>query len=259
MPSDEPLSVADSMRAPKRRRLRNRLIAAAVASLAIYLIAAYVVAPFAWGRYEKRHPALDEVPGITETGSGIPGDPLNVALIGSEAALKDAMRAAGWYAADPLSLRSDVEIAEAAVLDRPYDDAPVSSLYLWGRKEDLAFEQPVGDNPKKRHHVRFWKAAKLDNEGRPLWIGSVTFDERVGLSDTTGQVTHHIAPDVDAERDRLFAELEKAGRVTDVTEVPDFHQVRSGKNGGGDPWRTDGALYVGLIESFDDRSATEGR
>ena len=111
----------------------------------------------------------------------------------------------------------------------------------------LAGEFPVGDNPRKRHHVRFWRSAELDAEGRPLWVGSVTFDERVGLSDTTGQVTHHIAPDVDAERDGLFADLEKAGAVTDVERVPGFHKIRSGKNGGGDPWRTDGALLVGTV------------
>jgi hypothetical protein len=29
--------------------------------------------------------------------------------------------------------------------------------------------------------------------------------------------------------------------------VKDFHKVRSGKNGGGDPWTTDGSLYEGVI------------
>src|SRR5437868_5592951 len=83
-------------------------------------------------------------------------------------------------------------------LRRPYDGAPVSSLYLFGRKEDLAFEQPVGDDPRHRHHVRFWQTDKLD-DGRPVWVGSAVFDRRVGLSRTTGQVTHVTAADVDAE------------------------------------------------------------
>ena len=29
--------------------------------------------------------------------------------------------------------------------------------------------------------------------------------------------------------------------------VDDFHKTREGRNGGGDPWRTDGKLYVGII------------
>jgi hypothetical protein len=245
--STEPAVTSEPQGASRRKRIAVRFAAAIALLLLAYLAIAYVALPLDWLRYEKRHPALDDVAGITETVDHIPGDPLNVGLIGSEQGLKEALLAAKWYPADPLSIRSDLEIAEATVLDRPYDDAPVSSLYLWGRKEDLAFEQPVGDNPRKRHHVRFWKSAKLDGEGRPLWVGSVTFDERVGLSGTTGQVTHHIAPDVDAERDRLFAELERTGDLTDVTKIPDFHEVRSGKNGGGDPWRTDGTIWVGTL------------
>jgi hypothetical protein len=164
------------------------------ASLAI----AYVVMPLFWIRYAHRHPALEELPGITETRDKHPGDPINVALIGSEADVRRIMTTAQWFPADPLGLRSDVKIAADTVLKRPYDEAPVSNLFLWGRKEDLAFEQPVGNDPRQRHHVRYWKSAKVDDQGRPLWAGSVTYDKRVGLSYTTGQITHHISGDVDA-------------------------------------------------------------
>jgi hypothetical protein len=200
-----------------------------------------------WHRYVHKHPALDDVPGITETTLGIPGDPINVALIGTKQDVERILRAAKWYPADPLGLRSDVKIAADTVLERPYDEAPVSSLYLFGRKEDLAFEKPVGDNPRQRNHVRFWKSEKLDPDGRPVWLGSATYDERVGLSHTTGEITHHIAPDVDAERDRLFKDLAGTGDLSETYVVNDFHKVREGKNGGGDPWHTDGNLRVGVI------------
>jgi hypothetical protein len=120
-------------------------------------------------------------------------------------------------------------------------------LYLFGRKEDLAFEQPVGKDPRRRHHVRFWRTPQDDPSGRPTWVGSVTYDERVGFSHTTGQITHHIAPDVDAERDRLFRQLEKTGRLAEVEVIEDFHEIREGRNGGGDPWHTDGRLFAGEI------------
>ena len=203
--------------------------------------------PLFWDRYSHRHPALDDLPGITETKNGIPGDPINVALIGTKKELMAIMVAAKWYPADPLTLQSCLEIAEASVLKRPYDEAPVSNLYFWGRKEDLAFEQPVGDNPRKRHHVRFWRSEKVDADGRPLWAGSAIYDEHVGLSRTTGQVTHVTAPDVDAERDYLFADLEKTGDLAAQYIVDNFHKILSGKNGGGDPWHTDGRLFVGVI------------
>jgi hypothetical protein len=203
--------------------------------------------PAFWKRYASRHPSLEDIPGITHTGDGIPGDPLNVALIGTKAQVMKIMIAAKWYAADPLTLESCLEIAEASVLKRPYDAAPVSNLYLWGRKEDLAFEKPVGDDPRQRHHVRFWRSDKVDPDGRPVWVGSAIYDQRVGLSRTTGQITHVTAANIDAERDYLFADLEKTGDLSEMYVVDDFHKVRSGRNGGGDPWHTDGKLFVGVI------------
>jgi hypothetical protein len=213
----------------------------------IYLGVAYVLMPAVWKRYVRRHPSLDDVPGITHTKSGVPGDPINVALVGDEAQLKAIMAAAKWTEADPLGLRDDLKIAEATVLKREYEAAPVSSLYLFGRKEDLAFEQPVGPDPRKRHHVRFWKSDKLDADGRPVWVGSAVFDEHVGLSRRTGQITHVTAPDVDAERDYLFQCLEATHDLSERYIEKGFHKQLSGKNGGGDPWRTDGDLYVGVI------------
>jgi len=229
-----------------RKRLQTRLMRGAVV-VAIYLIAAYLLMPAWWRRYVHRHPSLDDVPGITETKTGIPGDPLNVALIGTKVELMQVMVAARWYPADPLTLKSCLEIAEATVLKRPYEDAPVSNLYLFGRKEDLAFEQPVGHDPRHRHHVRFWKTEKTDPDGSPVWIGSAVYDERVGLSHTTGQITHVTAPDVDAERDYLFTDLEKTGLLSEHYIDAGFHKTLEGKNGGGDPWHTDGSLYVGVI------------
>jgi hypothetical protein len=216
--------------------------------LLIYLAVAYLVMPSLWRHYARRHPSVENVPGITHTKSGIPGDPVNVELIGTRAELMGIMKSARWHLADPLSLRSDLKIAEASVLKRSDPDAPVSSLYLFGRKEDLAFEQQVGDNPRHRHHVRFWQTDKLDN-GRPIWLGSAVYDQHVGLSKTTGQITHVTAPDVDAERDYLFQCLERTGGLEQRYAVPNFHQVRQGKNGGGDPWYTDGQLFVGVIRA----------
>jgi hypothetical protein len=206
-----------------------------------------VIAPLVWKRYEHRHPWLADAPDVTHIKDGHPGDPLNVALVGAEDEVKEIMKAAGWYPANPLGIKSDLRIAADTVLERPYDEAPVSNLYLFGRKEDLAYEKPVGDDPRRRHHVRYWRSPKPDESGRTVWMGAVTYDARVGLSHTTGQITHHIAPDVDAERDRLFDELEKTGRLASVEAIAGFHKVLEGKNGGGDPWHTDGRLFVGVI------------
>lgn len=241
-----PLSTENASKAHRNRALRRwsqwLLIVAAC-----YGLGAYLVLPLLWSRYTRQHPAINASPTLTKTSDGHAGDPINVALIGTESELKQAMQSAGWFEADPLNLKDDLQIAEGTVLKRPYDKAPVSNLFLWGRKEDLAFEQPVGKDPRKRHHVRFWKSDVVDSDSRPAWMGSATYDERVGLSYTTGQITHHIDAHVDQERDHLFDSLASASALADRTTIQQFQPNLEGYNGGGDKWVTDGSLRSGVL------------
>lgn len=231
----------------ERQGLPRKVLYAGGALLVGYLAVAYLLLPLLWrGGARRHHPDLTTAPRVTQTANGIPGDPLNLALVGAEADVVRAMLAAKWYPADPITLRTSVRIAVDSVFRKPDDEAPVSSLYLFGRKQDLAFEQPVGDSPRQRHHVRFWRWDR-PSDGREVWFGAVTFDERVGFSHTTGQITHHIGRDVDAERDRLISQLQQAGQTIEVYWVDGFHQELNGKNGGGDPWHTDGRLEVGIL------------
>src|SRR5262245_23734229 len=108
---------------PRVNRLRRRAYELVGVALLGYLVVAYVLMPRFWTRYARRHPALEDIPGVTRTAEGTDGDPLNVACIGTKAPLMRAMVEARWYPADPLTVRSCLEIAEATVLKRPYDDA----------------------------------------------------------------------------------------------------------------------------------------
>ena len=186
----------------------------------LYLLLAYLVLPWPWWFAERgQHPALDGLPKVTRNADGIPGDPINVGLVGTRAELIGAMLAAGWRPADPITLRSSLEIAASVVLDRPDLDAPVSPLYLFGRKQDLAFEQEVGRSADRRHHVRWWLTDQTE-AGRPFWLGDASFDIDSGVSHLTGQITHHIAPDVDAMRDQLMADLAAAGALERPVPAP---------------------------------------
>ena len=120
-----------------------------------YALSAYVVLPAIWTHYEHQK-GLAELPMVTRTAQDIPGDPINVGLVGDTKDVLCAMHAAGWYPADPITLKSSIEIAGSVLLDRPYRAAPVSNLYYLGRREDLAFEKPDGRSPERRHHVRLW-------------------------------------------------------------------------------------------------------
>lgn len=241
---DQPMDSKNS----RFRRMALGSLAAGIVILATYLLVAYVVLPSLWREYEgPLHPALNSTPKVTHNADGIPGDPLNVGLIGSPEQLARAMLAVGWRPADPITFESSVKIAESVRFNRPDPDAPVSNLYVFGRKQDLAFEREVGSSAARRHHVRWWRAIELDANGRAFWIGDATFDTRTGFSHRTGQITHHIDPDVDAERDQLIADLGKAGQLQRQYQVMGVGPTQDGRNAEGDRYYTDGMLSVGVL------------
>jgi LssY C-terminus len=225
---------------------RRRWWIVVVGALIAYLLLAYIALPALWSHHEHE-PGLASLPMVTRTADGIPGDALNVGLVGSKEDVLLAMHAAGWYPADPITFRTSVEIVGSVVLDRPYHDAPVSPLYYQGKKEQLAFEKPDGKSADRRHHVRFWQVLDKGTDGRPVWLGSVTFDRGVGLSHDTGQVTHHIAPDIDAERDGLMRDLREAGMVQNFFQISGIGPTLFGRNGEGDPYYTDGEIDVATL------------
>ena len=231
---------------PPARRTARRLARWVAVVIGVYLAVAYLVLPTFWRHYEHL-PAMATMPTTTLSPNGLPGDPLNVALIGSEVEIQRASAAAGWAPADPITLRSSLGIAESVILDRPDLVAPVSNLLLFGRPQDLAFEKEVGENAGQRNHVRFWRTELHADDGRPVWIGDAALDSGVELSRTTGQITHHIAPDIDAERDTLMHDLESAGWLTARYDVTGIGPTLNGHNGGGDRYFTDGELAVGVL------------
>lgn len=212
----------------------------------VYGLLAYFFLPFFWKHYAQQ-PAMSASPAVTKTKEGIPGDPLNVGLVGDEAELRRAMAEAGWLPADPLRLHTLWGMAKTLALKEPYPTAPVSSLYLFGRKEDLAFEKPAGPSLKQRHHVRFWRADALGIPGKAFWIGSASFDVSIGLSRYTGQILHHISPDVDAERDFLMADLAGTGRLLSQHSVSGIGPTLNGRNGEGDWYYSDGEVRIGVL------------
>jgi LssY C-terminus len=229
--------------APKRyRRLRQAELLLLLVLIG-YGLVAYIVLPTFWTHYEHQK-RLAGLPMMTQTAQGIPGDPINVGLVGDSKDILCAMQAAGWYPADPVTLRSSIEIVGSVLLDRPYHAAPVSNLYYLGRREDLAFEKPAGGSADHRHHVRFWKVLDKGEEDRPVWLGDATFDRSVGVSNYTGAITHHIAADIDSERLALATDLETAGMVDAKYQVTGIGPTVAGRNGGGDLYYTDGEVWI---------------
>ena len=125
----------------------------------------------------------------------------------------------------------------AFLLNSPYPTAPFSTLYLFGRRQDIGFQKCIDNSPRKRHHIRFWAlgfehaqatlgtASFWLNTDRPndtervLWIGAGTRDTGFSLTRLTFQVTHATDSDTNAERDYIMAELGKCGVIGTVGSV----------------------------------------
>jgi hypothetical protein len=89
------------------------------------------------------------VPSYTITGDGLPGDPVNVVLVGTLQQLRGAFAALSWSEADRLSLASSWGMVRAFVLNAPYPTAPFSTLYLFGRGQDIGFQKAIDNSPRK--------------------------------------------------------------------------------------------------------------
>ncbi len=214
--------------------------------ISMWAIIAYLALPAIWKRAERgRLVAGRDL--VTRTSLGLPGDPINFGLIGDRAEVTCAFRAAGWTLADAITLRSSIGIVGSVALRRQDLAAPVSPLFLDGRVEDMAFERPVGLSAARRHHIRLWRIAGAPYDGRPLWLASASYDARVELSHYTLQVTHRIGPDLDAERDFVGRSLAEAGAIRSFFQIEGIGPTLHGRNGGGDPYFTDGDILIGVL------------
>jgi len=236
---------------PNTFQRRVEVIVAVVAACAIALVyaATHWIAPTLFSHFEYA-PELAALPKRTRTRHHARGDPINIALVGTEEELDSAMHAAGWVLADKANRASDVAIAKSVLLDRPDPNAPVSQLYLFNRPQDFAFERQVGKSARSRHHVRFWRADGVNRDGRPVWLGDATFDLRVGVTSELSP-THHIAPDVDQERDTLVGNLASARLVDTLFTVSGMGIRVESHNAEGDRFDTDGELDVVILSPGD--------
>lgn len=185
--------------------------------------------------------------GRTLTDVGVLGDPVNLALDGTEADIHAALGRAGWTRADELTIRSSWRIVVSSVLRRPYPEAPVSSLFLFGRRQAFAYQQEVDGNPSQRHHVRFWPVPdgwKLPGGFEVQWLAAATYDRAVGISLFTLQVTHRVDADIDIERDYVVDTVRYAVPDASLRIVKDYSSAFTTRNGGGDVVRTDGSLPI---------------
>ena len=126
---------------------------------------------------------------------------VNFALIGTQAQVEQAYQNAGWVQVDSSKQDAVVHGLLATLQHKAYLEVPMSTLYLFGRPQDMSYARadPI-TVAAERHHLRVWKATETVN-GQALWVGSSTHDIGFETDQRNNGVTHKIDPEIDRERD----------------------------------------------------------
>lgn len=209
-----------------------------LALIATYCFLAYVGLPAVARVWHMLHKPT-HVPTRSIAQDGWALDPINlVVLARSEREFVAAMKKAGWLTADKLNIKNSMRFVWAMLFNRPYPNAPFGTHYVFGRPQDLGFQIPIGNSPRKRHHVRFWRLGTtiLENEHEhhgfwrsllkkflrkemQVWVGAATLDWGLNIRVRNLQIDHGIDSDTNAERDFIVESLKNANVLKDSVEI----------------------------------------
>jgi hypothetical protein len=175
---------------------------------------------------------------------GNPGDMVNYALIGTDDQVTKAFAAAGWVQVDKTTQDAVVHGLISTLTHAAYTEMPMSTLYLFGRSQDLSFARadPLAV-AAIRHHLRVWKTTETVG-GQPLWVGSATHDNGFEKDQRNGGITHHIDANVDQERDFLQQSFAGAGVLAGAAYVAPANPLTTAKTATGGSFESDGRIVV---------------
>lgn len=182
--------------------------------------------------------ASGALPRYSETLLGKVAQPISLVVLAPDRAdLIRAFQAADWHLADPPNIANMAHAATAAWFNNAYDTAPMTPAFWQARPHDLGFQQArqgAADTLRQRHHARFWASERLSQDGLMIFVGTASYDDGLKWG-----LTHHIDPNVDAERDFLAQSLLETGLFEAPQTLPLTLPVL-GQNMVGDAFFTDG-------------------
>ncbi len=202
---------------------------------------------------------IEDLPCCTKNAKGTKtGDPLNIVVIGESDAVWPAFLRMGWDVTASLTTGSALKTGVFGLFGGGYRYAPISSLYVFDRPQDIAL-QKVRHNIHLRNHLRLW-ATPVTFRGLPVWVGQISRD--IGTRITTKSstlTTHKIDPDVDETRTALIQDFIYSQALVAFSYakgVGSATPIEPRGNLTGDPWFTDGLRAV-MVLSSDPVSATD--
>ncbi len=195
--------------------------------------------------------ALEQLPCCTTNKRGsAQGDPLNLVLIGDEDDLFPAFVRRGWHGTEVVWSAAVWRTIGSFLQGTRYRYSPISPLYVYGRRQDIALQKARG-TIHERNHLRLW-LTPIRFRGRPVWIGQISRD--IGVKFTTKSPTistHVIDPDVDEARRYLVEDLAYSQALTILGYASGVGEVTRDAprmNLVGDPYHTDGLRAVMFFE-----------
>lgn len=175
------------------------------------------------------------------------GDPLNLVIIGVAEAAAPIFAQRNWDITEEIRWGTIFKTTKAFFTGSRYQFSPVSSLYVFGRRQDIAL-QKIRGSIHERNHMRLW-LTPIIYQGKDVWIGQISRDIGVRFTMKT-LVTHKIDPDVDSARLYLAQDLlltQHVAGVGTVEGVEAASQDNPRKNLTGDPYFTDGQRLVIIL------------
>ena len=145
------------------------------------------------------------------------GDMVNFVIVGPQKDVQAALDAATWHVADTSNENAVLNAVMQTYDNKDYLAMPMSTLFLFGRKQDFGYEmaEPIA-MVASRHHFRIWKAP-FTWKGQEVWVGAGTHDIGFAKDKRNNSVTHKIDPAVDGERDNIGSSLQKANKAKTLT------------------------------------------
>ncbi len=199
---------------------------------------------------EELREILESMPCCTTNRKGTrQGDPLNIVVVGDEEPVFRAFAARKWDVTEEMTFAAKWRTVKAFLMGSEYRYSPISPLYTFGRRQDIAL-QKARSNIHERNHLRLW-LTPYTWEGRRVYLGQISRD--IGIRFTTRSPTistHKIDPQVDEARDYLVEDLVLSGFVEKVGHVRGVGAAgrdNPRKNLTGDPYYTDGLRAVIVI------------
>jgi LssY C-terminus len=175
---------------------------------------------------------------------GNPGDMVNFSLIGTQEQVTKAFAGAGWVQVDKTTQDAVVHGLMSTLSHAAYTEMPMSTLYLFGRSQDLSFARAAPlEVAAIRHHLRVWKTTETVG-GEAFWVGSATHDNGFEKDQRNGGVTHHIDANVDQERDFLQQSFAGAGVLAGAAYVLPANPLTTAKTATGGSFQSDGRIVV---------------